>query len=49
MGHLFFLWFVGCGFCDQRQARVVVTGLGGVIGFSVGLGVKNLCGARGYI
>ena len=28
---------------------MVVTGLGGVIGFSVGLGMKNSCGAVGYI
>ena len=46
----FFLWFVGCGFCDQRRAWMVVTGLGGVAaGFSVGLGVKISCGAWGYI
>ena len=45
----FFCWVCVCGFCDQRQARMVVTGLGGVIGFSVGLGMKNSCGAVGYI
>ena len=28
---------------------MVVTGLGGVAGFSVGLGMKNLCGAWGHI
>ena len=28
---------------------MVVTGLGGVTGFSVGLGVKNSCGTWGYI
>ena len=28
---------------------MVVTGLGGVIGFSVGLRMKNSCGAAGYI
>ena len=28
---------------------MVVTDLGGVTGFSVGLGVKNSCGAAGYI
>ena len=28
---------------------MVVIGLGGVIGFSVGLGLKNSCGAWGYI
>ena len=28
---------------------MVVTGLGGVAGFSVGLGVKISCGAAGYI
>ena len=44
----FFLWFVGCGFCDQRRARMVVTGLGGVTGFFVGLGMKSSCGATGY-
>ena len=27
---------------------MVVTGLGGVTGFSVGLGMKNSCGAAGY-
>ena len=27
----------------------MVTGLGGAAGFSVGLGVKNSCGAWGYI
>ena len=45
----FFLWFVVCGFYDQRRARMVVTGLGGVVGFSIGLGMKNSCGQRGYI
>ena len=45
----FFFWFVGYGFCDQRQASMVVTGLGDVVDFSVGLGVKNSCGAWGYI
>ena len=38
----FFLWVCGCGFCDQRRARMAVTG------FSVGLGIKNSCGAAGY-
>ena len=28
---------------------MVVNGLGGVAGFSVGLGMKNSCGAAGYI
>ena len=28
---------------------MVVTSLGGVVGFSVGLGMKNSCGQRGYI
>ena len=28
---------------------MMVTGLGGIAGFSVGLGVKNSCGAMGYI
>ena len=28
---------------------MVVIGLGGVAGFSVGLGMKNSCGQRGYI
>ena len=41
------LWVVG--FCDQRRARMVVTDLGGVAGFSVGLGVKNSCGSARYI
>ena len=41
-------WFVGCGFCDQRRARMVVTNLGGVTGFSIGLGMKNSWGAAGY-
>ena len=55
MGHawdfffFFFLWFVVYGFCDQRWARMVVIGLGRVAGFSVGLGMKNSCGQRGYI
>ena len=50
MVFLFFLffWVCGCGFCDQRRAQMVVTGLGGVTGFSVGLGMKNSCGAAGY-
>ena len=43
-----FFWVCGCGFCDQRRARMAVTGLGGVTGFSVGLGIKNSCGATGY-
>ena len=34
-----------CGFCDQRRAQMVVNGLGGVVGFSVGLGMKNPCRA----
>ena len=41
----FFFFFVGCGFCDQRWAQMVVTGLGGIAGFSIDLRVKNLCGA----
>ena len=45
----FFFWSVGYGLCDQRQARMLVTGLGGVAGFSISLEVKNLCGAWGYI
>ena len=51
MVFLFFLffWVCGCGFCDQRRAQMVVTGLGGVTGFSVGLGMKNSCGAARYI
>ena len=28
---------------------MVVNGLGGVASFSVGLGMKNSCGAAGYI
>ena len=44
-----FFFFFGCGFCDQRRARMVVTGLRGVAGFSVGLGVKNSCRAWGNI
>ena len=27
---------------------MAVIGLGGVIGFSAGLGIKNSCGAAGY-
>ena len=46
----FFLFLVyGCEFCDQRRARMVFTDLGGVAGFSIGLGVKNSWGAWGYI
>ena len=45
----FFLWFVVCWFFDQRWAQMVVIGLGRVAGFSVGLGMKNSCGQRGYI
>ena len=45
----FFFFFLVCGICDQRRARMVVNGLGGVAGFSVGLGMKNSCGAVGYI
>ena len=41
----FFWWFVGCGFYDQRRAQMVVTSLGGVTSFSIGLGVKNSRGA----
>ena len=44
-----FLVAMDCGFCDQRQARMVVTGLGGVASFSVGLAVKNSCGTWGNI
>ena len=32
-----------------RGPQMVVTGLGGVTGFSVGLGMKNSCGAARYI
>ena len=42
-------FFLVYGFCDPRRARMVVNGLGGVAGFSVGLGMKNSCGAAGYI
>ena len=51
MGHLFFFspFFVVCWFCDKRRARMVVIGLEGVAGFSIGLGMKNSCGQRGYI
>ena len=48
LGLFFFFWVCGCGFCDQRRARMAVTGLGGVTGFSAGLGIKNSCGAAGY-
>ena len=44
----FFFWVCGCGFCDQRRARMAITGLGGVTGFSAGLGIKNSCGVAGY-
>ena len=50
---LFFSLFFGgggfCGFCDQRQTRMVVTSLEGAAGFSVSLGMKNSCGQKGYI
>ena len=39
----FFWWFVGVG-SVIRGPQMVVTGLGGVTGFSVGLGMKNSCG-----
>ena len=42
-------FFVVCWFCDQRWAQMVVTGLEGVIGFFIGLGMNNSCGQRGYI
>ena len=45
----YFFFFVGCGFCDQRRAQMLVTSLGGIASFSVGLGVKNSCRAWGYI
>ena len=44
----FFWWFVGVG-SVIRGPQMVVTGLGGVTGFSVGLGMKNSCGAARYI
>ena len=49
--HFFFcgLWFVDCGFYDQRRARMVVTGLGGAVGFSIGLGMKYSYRAWGNI
>ena len=47
VGHFFFLGWV-VGFCDQRRARMVVIGLGGVAGFSIGLGVKNSWGCGVY-
>ena len=40
---------MGYGFYDQMRAQMVVIGLGGVASFSVGLAVKNSCGAWGYI
>ena len=41
-------FFVICGSCDQRRVRMMVTGLEGVAGFSVGLGMKNSWVKRVY-
>ena len=46
---LLFFFFLVCGSCDQMRAQMMVMGLGGVAGFSTGLGMKNSCGQRGYI
>ena len=36
------------GGSPQSRARIRVTGFGGVVGFTVGFGMKNSCGAAGY-
>ena len=48
--NLIFLFFIfRSGGSPQSRARIGVTGFGGVVGFSVGFGLKNLCGAARYI
>ena len=42
----FFFFFFGGS--PQSRARIRVTGFGGVVGFTVGFGMKNSCGAAGY-
>ena len=43
--NFFFFFFGGI---PQSRARIRVTGFGGVVGFIVGFGMKNSCGAAGY-
>ena len=44
----FFLFFFRSGGSLQSRAQIRVTGFGGVVGFTVGFGMKNSCGAAGY-
>ena len=44
----YFFFFFRSGGSPQSQARIRVTGFGGVVGFTVGFGMKNSCGAAGY-
>ena len=44
----FFFFFFRSGGSPQSRARIRVTGFGGVVGFTVGFGMKNSCGAAGY-
>ena len=43
-----FFFFFRSGGSPQSWARIRVTGFGGVVGFTVGFGMKNSCGAAGY-
>ena len=49
----FFCWiYVLCFWSSgspQSWAHIGVTGFGGVVGFSIGFGMKNSCGQRGYM
>ena len=47
--NLIFFFFFRSGGSPQSRARIGVTGFGGVVGFSVGFGMKNSCEAAGYI
>ena len=56
-GSSFFFFFLGgiyvlCFWSSggpQSWAHIGVTGFGGVVGFSIGFGMKSSCGQRGYM
>ena len=48
IGGIYVLCFWSSG-SPQSWAQIGVTGFGGVVGFSVGFGMKNSCGQRGYM
>ena len=47
--NLIFFFFSRSGGIPKSRAQIGVTSFGGVVGFSVGFGMKNSCGVAGYI